>query len=214
LKTNTRKCKYCLERYTPKYSSTEPCWKYECRIKHLEANTAKINKANKAKARNELIQEYGGKVDYSKVLQKLVQEIARLIDYDQLCLARNKPIKKVDGGHVYSRGGNANMSYNLHNIFAQGAQSNHWQSDDHLMKEGLKREFSEDYYNFVTSLKMTPISKYTNDDYELFCKKSRVAIKELKANLKKNTKQERIELRNKYNLLLSVYQHDKCVFIF
>jgi hypothetical protein len=76
MKTTTRKCKYCLERYTPKYSTTEPCPKYECRLKHLEANTAKINRANKAIARNE-IKSYAQRLGETK---KVFQRSIRLRD--------------------------------------------------------------------------------------------------------------------------------------
>lgn len=200
-----RKCKYCGNKYQPKYSTAEPCPEYECRIKHLEANTAKINRVNKAKAKQELIKQIGGKIDYKKVLQGLVNKIARLIDHEQLCLAKQIAIKKCDGGHVYGRGGHSNMRYNLHNIFAQSVHSNYFQSDDHLMKQGVIREFGVEYSEFVNSLQSTPTPNYTNFEYEAFCSKARLIAKELEKDLRKRSNAERIELRNKYNLQLGIY---------
>ena len=114
-------------------------------------------------------------------------------------------MKSTDGGHVFARKGNMNMRYNMHNIYAQSSQSNHYQADDYLMKEGVKREFGEAYLEFIISLKATPIMKYSNDELKEFSYKASAIVKELKKDLRKRSNAERVELRNKYNLQLGIY---------
>ena len=96
MKKVTRKCKYCKERYTPKYSTTEPCPRYECRLKHLEANTAKINRTNKAIAK-EKMKSYSQRLGEAK---KVFQKWVRVRDKDLPCISCNTPIaNEWHGGH-------------------------------------------------------------------------------------------------------------------
>lgn len=216
MKKSRRKCKYCKEWYEPKFSSTEPCPNYECRLLCLEANKPKIekgiNKLRKAQKRA----EKESIIDYSKALQKEVQLIARLIDYKCLCLARNIIPIKSDGGHLFSRGGNVNIKYNLHNIFLQSAASNHFQNDDGLMRDGVVRVFGVDYLEFITSLKQTEITKYSNEEYKAILANARVISRRLKEENKDlitfRTPKERINLRNKINIELGIYSERYCIY--
>lgn len=211
-----RKCKYCGEKYEPKFNSLEPCPRKECKVLFFSDNQAKIiARAKKQAEKQDKLAKKEAKAtitDWGKKLQDKVQEIARLIDHEQLCLAKNKPARSFDGGHIYARGGNANMRYNLHNIYKQSSQSNHFNSDDHLMKEGLKREFGEDYYNFVTDLKRTPLLKHTNLELEQLYRNACKVANRLKKQPKKLTNLERIEYRNQINLELGIYPEEYCVY--
>lgn len=150
--------------------------------------------------------------DYKKTLQLEVQKIARLIDYKCLCLARNIVPLKKDGGHIISRGSNPNMSFNLHNIFLQSSASNHFQSDDLRMRDGVVRVFGQDYLDFITSLKSTPIQKHTNEDYKLFLQKARLISKQLTEwnnQLEQpRSATSRIQLRNWANNELGIYPNE------
>jgi hypothetical protein len=144
-------------------------------------------------------------------LQKKVQLIARLIDKGELCLARN--IRgQMHGGHVISRGSNSQMSFNLHNIHRQSASSNKWQNDDGLLKEGVVYEYGQDYMDFISSLKRTPLVKYSDSEYrEFYAVASKIAL-ELKASNLRYSKEDRIRLRNEINLKLGIYGAEFCVF--
>ena len=85
----------------------------------------KMNTDQKKKDRD----EKSLNTDWGPKLQDVVNAIVRTIDKDLLCLARNKR-GQMHAGHVYARGGNATIRYNLHNIHRQSAQSNHHQNDD------------------------------------------------------------------------------------
>lgn len=211
-----KKCPYCKEKYTPKYLSTEPCPKYDCRLKVLEAKKAKIEKkvvSIRKKAQKEAKEAL---IDYQKELQQEVQKIARFIDHKCLCLARNIVPFKKDGGHVYSRGSATNISLNVHNIFLQSAASNHFQNDDGLMRDGVVRVFGVEYLEFITALKRTPITKYTNEEYKEILAKARVVSRRLaKENdqlITFRNPEQRIELRNQINIELGIYPVEYCVF--
>ena len=132
-----RKCKYCGDKYEPKFNSLEPCPKKECKVKFFSDNQAKIMaKAKKQAEKQDKLAKKEAKAtitDWGKKLQDKVQEILRLIDFGQACLARQYIPKQTHSGHLVSRSAAANMKYNLHNMFAQSAQSNHFQNDDGLL---------------------------------------------------------------------------------
>jgi len=144
-------------------------------------------------------------------LQKHVNTICRLIDKDLLCLARNQK-GKMDAGHVFARGGNQTIRYNLHNIHRQSAQSNHFQNDDGLLREGIVNEYGADYMDFIASLRRTPQLTYKEWEYkELSLTASKIALRLKKLDLCYSLN-ERIELRNKINIELGIYENEFCVF--
>lgn len=209
LKIKPKKCKFCGEKYTPKYLSTEPCSNYECRLKLLEVKKVKIDKkvtAIRKKAQKEAKNAF---VDYKKKLQSKVQEIVRLIDYRQVCLARKYIPKQAHAGHLFSRQSAPNMSLNLHGMFLQSAQSNHFQNEDGLLKDGLKETFGNEYYDFINSLHATPTLKL---DYEPLYRNACKIANRLKKEQKKLTTEERIEQRNQINIELGIYPVEYCVF--
>nr|DAP84367.1 MAG TPA: NinG protein [Caudoviricetes sp.] len=149
---------------------------------------------------------------YKDLLKKEVQKIARLIDYGNKCLARDTYARKIDGGHVLSKGAFPSAAYNLHNIFVQTAQSNHFGNEDSLMKEGLERIFGKEYREFNNSLKQIPPLKYTSEEYKELCSIARRISNDLKADLRIRTSQERIEKRNEVNVRLGIYSDNFSVF--
>lgn len=210
IKVKSKKCKFCHNSFAPSKSTQIVC-SYQCAVDYqkLPQQQEKIAKQAKKNQEKELKDTI---TKWSVKLQGKVQEIARLIDYGQNCLAKNKQAKQFHGGHVFSRGSNSNIKYNLHNIFAQSAQSNHFQADDVLMREGVVREFGSVYLDFITCLKSTPIIKRTNEEYmELYrnaCEISNV----LKKDKQILTAEMRIEKRNEINLQLNIYEPIHCLF--
>lgn len=150
--------------------------------------------------------------NWREKLQLKIQEIVRLIDKGQPCPARGYTNCQFHAGHVYARGGNSTIALNLHNIHRQSAQSNHWQNDDLLFREGLKNEYGEDYVGFIGELRRTSQLKYKNEDYHHFYKKaSQIALK-LKKDYFAYPKQTRINLRNEINEQLGIYEKEFCIF--
>ncbi len=97
------------------------------------------------------------------------------------------------------------MRNNLHNIHRQSAQSNHFQNEDGLFREGLIKEYGMDYYDMLCSLKQIELPKYTNEDYKMFYKKACKIANDLRRSGKLFSKDERIEMRTKINNMLNIY---------
>ena len=165
MKTTTRKCKYCLERYTPKYSTTEPCPKYECRLKHLEANTAKINRANKAIARNE-IKSYAQRLGEAK---KVFQKWIRLRDKDKPCISCGTISSTVwDGGHFKKAELYSGVIFHEHNVNIQCGKCNRFLGGNELnYRTGLIAKIGEKaVLNLEHLAEMSRMKKYTNEELE------------------------------------------------
>ena len=215
-KMKAKKCKVCGNRYTPKYNQLEPCPTYECRLvlyKKADKKLAAMEIKRRREEKKALKEQH---MDYKKILQSEVQKIARLIDFKCLCLARNIVPRQAHGGHLFSRGSSTNISFNLHNIFLQAASSNHFQSDDLLMRDGVVRVFGQDYLDFITSLKSTPTIKYTNEEYKEFLQKARKVSKQL-SEWNNQLEQalsatSRIQMRNWANVQLGIYPTDFLTF--
>ena len=135
-----------------------------------------------------------------------------MIDNGQPCLARGHLPKQIHAGHIYSRGAYPSLRYNLHNIHRQSAQSNHFQNEDGLLRDGLKNEYGEGYYNFLSGMLGYKALKFSNEEYHQFYKKASKIALELRKAGKIYSKQERIDKRNEINLEMGIYDSDVCVF--
>ena len=195
-------CPYCQEPFKL-YRSTQPCCpKLAC-----------INKHNSKKEVNKRVKEMKEKItDYREKVQLKLQEIARLIDIGLPCLATRRT-GQMHGGHVYAKGGNRSMALNLHNIHRQSAQSNHFQNDDGLMREGLEREYGKEYATFVSELRRTPQLHYSQDQWKEFYKKACLIATSLKKeNRFSCSSSVRIYKRNEINEAIGIYTSEYTVF--
>lgn len=148
--------------------------------------------------------------NWSNELQKKINEIVRLIDKGLPCLATGIHANQIHAGHIYARGGNQTIRFNLHNIHRQSAQSNHFQNDDGKLREGLVNEYGSDYMEFISNLRRTPQLKYKNEDYHAFYKKvSEIALKLKKENMQYDL-QHRLLKRDIINIELGIYELEYC----
>ena len=173
----------------------------------VRIETNKKKKAEKKKHRDEKSLNN----DWSKKLQTEINTIARTIDKGLTCLARNVG-GKMDAGHVYARGGNQTIRYNLHNIHRQSAHSNHWQNDDGVLREGLVNEYGQEYMDFISDLRKTPSLEFNNFEYRELTVRARKIVKQLKKDDRIYSKSERIEMRNRINYSLRIYDSIYCQF--
>lgn len=152
-------------------------------------------------------------IDWAFRLQESINSIIRLIDHGQPCLARRYHASTIHAGHVYSRGAESSMKYNLHNIHRQSAQSNHFQNEDGLLREGLISEYGIEYFNFITSMRATPVLKYTNEEYHEFHIKALKIANTLKRNGELFSLDERIQKRNEINMEIGIYEKEFSIFV-
>lgn len=195
-------CKNCFLKWL---HNTEAGLEY---IKHNLIPTSKkvVKKASKQAKKELKIKS----TNWKNELQKEINKIVRLIDKDQLCLARQIPCKQTHAGHISSRGAYSNIRFHLDNIHRQSAYSNTYCNDDDLMKEGLIREYGQEYHDYVKELCKLPIVKYTNEEYHQFIIKAKKIVRELQAKNKVYSKKERLLLRKKYNIELGIYESKYC----
>ena len=177
----------------------------------FEKQTAYKRKANEKVVRAEKREEKALTNDWSKLLQTEINKIIRLIDKGLPCLARKK-FGQIHAGHIYSRGSNQTIKYNLHNIHRQNAQSNHFQNDDGLLREGLIKEYGQDYRNFISELRRTPSLEYSNVEYRELTTNARSIVRRLENEDRIYSKLERLEMRNRINLELNIYNPEYCEF--
>ena len=213
----TKKCKECKEKFTPKRSTLEPtCDKYECKVSYAmkivekqkikrEKEQRKINAEQKKKLRDNV-------TNWKNKLQDEVNKIVRVIDNDLPCLAKNIYSNQFHAGHIFSRGSNQTIRYNLHNIHRQSAQSNHFQNEDGLLREGLVKEYGQSYMDFISELRRTPRLSFSNEEFHDLTIKATSVLRKLKKENKSYNLKKRIELRNQINLELSIYNEEFCVF--
>lgn len=207
MKPKKKKCKVCKTEFDQYNSLVSWCSSkcgYELSQSKLKEKRTKEWRVEKKRLRTNV-------TDWKKSLQNEINKIVRLIDKDLSCLARNTK-GQMHAGHVYARGGNTNIRYNLHNIHRQSAQSNHFQNDDGLLREGLSSEYGQEYMEFISDLRKTPVPKYSQQEYmEMYYKARKIVLRLKKSDINYSLK-NRILLRNKINLEMGVYEEKYCIF--
>lgn len=210
------KCIICKAKFKPKYSSFEKsCQELDCKVQHAILVVGQNKQANEKKVKQAWNKEKSilrdNTLNWKTELQTEINKIVRLIDKDLLCLAKNRG-GQMHAGHIYARGGNQTIRYNLHNIHRQNAQSNHFQNDDGLLREGLVKEYGQNYMDFISDLRRTPKLEYKDFEYKDFTLKARkIALSLTKLDLTYSLK-NRITLRNKINEDLGIYKEIFCYF--
>ena len=197
-------CPYCLYDWMTNSENGKIYYLKQFKPK-VNNQTKKRNKEKEKKDRDKI-------TNYRNLLQTKIQLICRLIDIGLPCLARNYHPKQMHGGHVFAKGGNKTMALNLHNIHRQSAQSNKWQNDDGLLREGLQKEYGIEYFNFISELRRLKALKYSNIEYkEFYIIASKIALK-LKKQGDTFSLIGRIDQRNKINIELGIYSKEYCIF--
>lgn len=175
---------------------------------------SKVQKENKKK---EFVEKANQKVAIlspdkyrAKHLQPIINEISRLIDFGQSCIATGN-FGKMNGGHYISVGANRTTALNLHNIHIQSFESNHHRSGDQIKyRFGLIERYGNDYFDFIESLQRhRPLHLSTSQMIDIASRASKIRLI-LKRNPEQKTPKERIELRNKINLELGIYDSNFC----
>jgi len=151
--------------------------------------------------------------DIWKRLQKEVNAMARAIDYGLPCLARNYHPNQMHGGHIFSVGSAISMRFNLHNIHRQSAQSNHHGNEDGLLRENLRKEYGEAYFEFLQGMRGVDLPSLPASDWMRILKDAREAKRYIQEEVKEPLDRlARIELRNSVNQDLGIYNNQFSTF--
>ena len=206
------------EKYIYRYGLCTQCF-YEWltedergKIYNEKSFSNKVKKVSEKNNKDRLSKIKDDITNWRVKLQTKVQEIARLIDYGLPCLARGTN-KQKHGGHIFAKGGHSTMALNLHNIHRQSAYSNTYLNDDGLLREKLCEEYGDDYLEFIRSINHNRPLKFSNLEYKEKYETACSIANELKKKDLEYKLEDRIDLRNKTNTILEIYEDKYCVYI-
>ncbi len=111
---NTRKCKVCKERFTPRFTAMQPtCERPECIIEYKNIQ----QKKDWAVEKKELKEKLMSTADYVQILQKVFNTYIRLRDKDKPCISCGQELKTIGhASHFYSVGSYPNLRFNEDNV--------------------------------------------------------------------------------------------------
>lgn len=209
-----KKCKYslCGLDFTPVRMGQKTCLSadngYECSRGYAKELLA----AKAEKEKNEVVKAYRENTktlaDYKADLQDSINKIVRLIDKGHPCISSGQINYTVHAGHLISRGNDDTLRFHLFNIWAQSDSENTYNGGNQTgMRENILALFGKPVLEIIDTLKAKypslHMSKADCIETKLVANK---IIKELEADNKIYSLEERIELRLKINERLSIYQ--------
>lgn len=198
-----KQCRVCSTWFEP-FKSTQVVCSPTCAIA--------LSKKKVARKRKQELKD-NHLPDIFKRLQTEINAIARAIDYGLPCLARGHYPNQMHGGHIFSVGGNNGMRFNLHNIHRQGAQSNHFGNDDGLLRSELKKEYGNEYFEFLESNRGVSLPKLPPSEWMEILKAARQSKRLIQSVITEPlTVSERVELRNNVNEDLGIYNNQFSIF--
>lgn len=147
------------------------------------------------------------KTDVEKKLQTEINSIVRLIDKGHPCISSGRPLgKNYDAGHFFAVGGNPQIRFHLFNIYAQSVEQNQHRSGNPLgFIEGLENTFGSDFKDACISLKGLPALNLSKEELREKTAIARGIVKWLKLQDREFTTRERLELRERFQEELNIY---------
>lgn len=211
-----KKCKYCQEPFTPRFSSLEKsCQKENCRVQYAmevvakQKETQKKLVAQKWKAEKAVLKDkLKGIPEYKKDLEKEINKICCLIDYKAGCISC-KSQSTPQAGHYHTVQSNGSIRYNLDNLHTQDYNCNCAKGGNlHQYDLGLIDRYGADYWEYVKFdlVSKYPLLKMTIPDYKEKIIIARRIVKELQAENKIYSPIQQFLLRKRYNYEIGIYR--------
>jgi Bacteriophage Lambda NinG protein len=201
------KCKQCKKLFEPKYSTTQQVCSIECsKLFSRSVKGKKLQEKLNKERTSEQKEKIKTTADWKRELQPLINKIARLIDFGQPCIATGSYNGKKNGGHRMAIGANETLRFHLDNIHIQSEHSNSWKAgDNYRYSQGIKNVYGAWYLHYLDTLNQIQPIKLTSEQIKDAISICRGIIKELEAEPKVRTPQERIELRKELNKRIGIY---------
>jgi hypothetical protein len=129
-KVKTKKCKSCLNLFTPARPMQTTCC-VECAVKH--SNKPKVQKAYKIEKKKELMEKYPDKAKWTKLAQTVVNKYIRLRDSDkEKCISCDYRFengsRQIHCSHFRPQGNNQNLRFYTLNMWASCSICNNHKS--------------------------------------------------------------------------------------
>lgn len=205
-------CQTCLREWAitdekgKDWLKTQTAYKMKKREKEQKAE----DRAKKEKQKLDLMSPDKYRAAY---VQPVINKIARQIDFGNPCIATGNFEGKMAGGHYTSVGSNRTICLNLHNIFIQSFHSNNWKGGDNLRyRDRMIDVFGQEYLDYVEGLRRHRPIKLTKDELIDIRKKALEISRNLSKSNYRRTAKERVELRNKVNVELGIYDPEFLTF--
>lgn len=143
-----KKCKNCLELFTP-YRSLQIVCSVKCSFEYGSKLKEKKEQKDWKERKKVMKKDMLTKSDYIKILQQLVNRFVRQRD-GNYCISCDAPINgKVDAGHLFSVGNYPSVRFDLRNINSQCIKCNQFNGGsileyrENLIKKIGQKEFDE-----------------------------------------------------------------------
>lgn len=143
-----KKCKNCLELFTP-YRSLQIVCSVKCSFEYGSKLKEKKEQKDWKERKKVMKKDMLNKSDYIKILQQLVNRFVRQRD-GNYCISCDAPINgKVDAGHLFSVGNYPSVRFDLRNINSQCIKCNQFNGGsileyrENLIKKIGPKEFDE-----------------------------------------------------------------------
>ena len=166
MKTRTKTCKNCSERFAPRFTTLEKfCWKPECKTKeamlNLEKQKAKQQREQKRQTQEKKLNLRTAS-QWRQITQKTFNIFVRARDQDQPCIScGQQPKAKRDAGHFFSVGNYPALRYEPTNCHAQCVECNHHKGGNlHEYKIRLIAKVGQEEVDRLTEIRNEP-KKYT-----------------------------------------------------
>lgn len=175
MKSKTRKCNNCKERFVPRNDNQIVC-SWDCSLDLLKRRKVKEKKSEEKewrKRRKEMKESLKTKSYYVNSLQTLVNKYVRLRDDGNECISCDKILDskrmKFDAGHYFNVGQypQAELRFNPDNIHGQCTQCNRERRGNLIeYREKLIQKIGQERFQQLQSYKNTTsqISKYELKD--------------------------------------------------
>lgn len=194
------RCNKCRCQFEPKYFLQQYCLETtECIAAHLELAKKKAKKKTPKTQSHPDVYHKENKQALAQACQKLARMIDARFGY-VTCIDCGKSFgKQIDGGHFHSKGSNASIAYNLHNLHSQMSNCNQnglGGGKQMGYYDGLISRYSQDYANYVK--------------YELQTKYPRIGM--MNHEIPEYLKSARALIRNfdTYNFFNAIHARDIC----
>lgn len=206
-KPKTCKLKTCGKQFVPERKG-QKCCDIICATKQGKIEVAQQEKKEDNRIKREWYENNKTLSAWMEDLQDVVNAIIKLIDFKVPCIATNVLTGKRNSGHYYEKTAVPHIRFHLNNLHIQSEHSNRWKRGDLMRyREGLEYVYGLDYLKRVEALKELPAPEFTIDYVKEKIVIARKIVKELKKVERVYSTEERIELRNKYNEELGIYQN-------
>jgi predicted nucleic acid-binding Zn ribbon protein len=198
-KIKDKKCKECGGNFTP-FKTTQVVCSPKCASVLAEKKMWKEKKKI-------MIENTRTRTEWLTLLQIITNKLIRAIDNEQPCMSCGKLGGKPQAGHYHSVQSAPVIRFHLFNIWMQDYRCNVELSSNIIgYNKGLIENFDEKLKEYV-EIKL-PLHyhslKLTTDEIKTAITKTKNCLKTLE--VKKYTKDERIELRKKFSEIIGLYK--------